>query len=286
MNTSAIFGERSVDDEHFFGAFANPQGISSEAYPNVLGQVHFEAKQRFISAIERFAGLRDLDIEAACALASIVAQCVVDLNVTAELHGDLASAVECGVVQGAFPAVARRRMPEKSFEWVMGAWQLHARAFGALPETVGRLRLPASDLTSGMAPLASAPQEMAVYNVAVGKFFVRRDQRDRTSQMIRALRVHLGLSCDELGSILRISGFEARSLENGQIRVGRELVSLILSMYEALERLLAIIRPERLPEAIGRPAEAFRGERALDWILRGRITEVADSYEEAVRYQA
>jgi len=54
----------------------------------------------------------------------------------------------------------------------------------------------------------------------------------------------------------------------------------------ALTRLLALFRPERLPEVIQRPADLFDGERALDWIRRGRAAEVADRYEMALSYQA
>jgi hypothetical protein len=104
--------------------------------------------------------------------------------------------------------------------------------------------------------------------------------------MVRALRAHLGLSYDDLGSMLQISGFEARRLENRQIEIDREQAARIGAMYAALERLLAIFRPERLPEVISRPAEAFGGQRALDWVLSGRIAEVAGHYEQAVQYQA
>jgi hypothetical protein len=56
-------------------------------------------------------------------------------------------------------------------------------------------------------------------------------------------------------------------------------------MGEALDRLLALFQPARLPLAIRRPAELFDGERALDWILRGRIGEAAGRYEIALSYQ-
>jgi hypothetical protein len=294
MSRLTFFAERSLADEppppwnpnaarHFDDAFANPQRGPVESYADVLGRAQYAAEERFVTATQQFFGMRDLDVDAACLFASLVGQCAVDLNTAAGLYGELAAAVECGVVLSAFPALARRGAPRASFDWIVSAWQLHAIAFGALPEAVGRLLLPS---TSPVTPLASLLHEMAIYNVAVGRFCVRRDQRDRTSHMVRALRAHLGLSYDDLGSMLQISGFEARRLENRQIEIDREQAARIGAMYAALERLLAIFRPERLPEVISRPAEAFGGQRALDWVLSGRIAEVAGHYEQAVQYQA
>ena len=54
---------------------------------------------------------------------------------------------------------------------------------------------------------------------------------------------------------------------------------------EALKRLWSVVRPERLPIVIRRPVELFGGRCALDWILEGRIAEVADRYAAALSYQ-
>ena len=54
----------------------------------------------------------------------------------------------------------------------------------------------------------------------------------------------------------------------------------------ALSRLPAIFPPERLPQVIRREAELFDGKPAVDWIVRGRIADVAERYESALAYQA
>ncbi len=54
----------------------------------------------------------------------------------------------------------------------------------------------------------------------------------------------------------------------------------------SLAHLEEILVPDRLAEAIRRPAPLFDGRSALDWILEGRFSEVADRYEIAFRYQA
>jgi len=49
--------------------------------------------------------------------------------------------------------------------------------------------------------------------------------------------------------------------------------------------MLEIFRPERLFQVVRRKADLFDGESALEWILRGRVAEVADRYELALSYQ-
>ncbi len=41
----------------------------------------------------------------------------------------------------------------------------------------------------------------------------------------------------------------------------------------------------RLPQVIRRPVDIFDGHSALEWILLGRIEEVAKRYEVAFAYQ-
>ncbi len=54
----------------------------------------------------------------------------------------------------------------------------------------------------------------------------------------------------------------------------------------ALERLQQIFLPGGLARAIRRKVNAFDGDAAIDWILRGRIQDVADIYEFVLSYQA
>ena len=49
---------------------------------------------------------------------------------------------------------------------------------------------------------------------------------------------------------------------------------------------LLVFGPERLPQVIRREAELFDGNPAVNWIVSGRITEVAKRYESVLAYQA
>jgi hypothetical protein len=63
-----------------------------------------------------------------------------------------------------------------------------------------------------------------------------------------------------------------------------ERLDRLKSATEATNLLLRIFRRDRLPEAIRRPAALFGGDSALEWILEGRITEVADLYDRALTF--
>jgi transcriptional regulator with XRE-family HTH domain len=103
---------------------------------------------------------------------------------------------------------------------------------------------------------------------------------------IKSLMGCLGLSQDQLGRMLGVSGETIRRWKNGAAGVPLPHVAELTAAESALNRLLQIFRPERLPLAIRRRAELFGGKRALDWILDGRIAEVADRYEMSLAYQA
>ena len=52
----------------------------------------------------------------------------------------------------------------------------------------------------------------------------------------------------------------------------------------AEERLRHILKG--IPQLIRRPVRGFDGDTALAWIQAGRINEVVERYEKALRYQA
>ncbi|MBM3745870.1 MAG: hypothetical protein FJW34_08735 [Acidobacteria bacterium] len=103
---------------------------------------------------------------------------------------------------------------------------------------------------------------------------------------IERLMRGLSLSQDQLGRISGVSGETVRRWMTGATGIPLSRVAELTAAEAALNRLLRIFRPERLPLAIRRNAELFGGKRALDWILDGRIAEVADRYEAALAYQA
>lgn len=102
---------------------------------------------------------------------------------------------------------------------------------------------------------------------------------------LRRLATSLDLSLDELGRMLGTSGDSVQRWERGLASVPGTQLRMLTRANDALNRLLALFSPERLPLVIRRPTELFDGEPALDWILRGHIQEVADRYERAFSYQ-
>lgn len=96
----------------------------------------------------------------------------------------------------------------------------------------------------------------------------------------------LDLSFEQLGQMLGVSGETVRRWQVGKIAIPPERRAQLASLGAALDRLTALIKPERLAEAVRRPAALFAGDRALDWILRGKFAEVVDRYELALLYQA
>ncbi len=125
-----------------------------------------------------------------------------------------------------------------------------------------------------------------LYNQAIEQVVAHEPGIDSTRTALRALMTRLDLSQDDLGRMLGVSGETIRRWERGATGIPAGRRALILAAEAGLRRLQDLFRPERLPTAVRRPAELFDGERALDWILRGRIAEVADRYETALLYQA
>lgn len=103
---------------------------------------------------------------------------------------------------------------------------------------------------------------------------------------LRALMTRLELSQDDTGRMFGVSGETVRRWERGATSIPAERRTAILAAEAGLRRLQELFRPHRLPTVVRRAAELFDGESALDWILRGRIADVADRYETALVYQA
>jgi transcriptional regulator with XRE-family HTH domain len=101
---------------------------------------------------------------------------------------------------------------------------------------------------------------------------------------MRALRDNLDLSREDLGTMFGVTGETWRAWEEGAAEIPETTFAKIVAAGAALERMLWLFRPERLPQVIRRRADAFNGERALDWILDGRIAEVAERYDSGLSY--
>jgi len=90
---------------------------------------------------------------------------------------------------------------------------------------------------------------------------------------------------DHLARMFEVAADTVRLWERGHGEVPAARRAELLLADKALDRLLELFRPERLPQVIRRKADLFDKEQALDWILRGRIADVADRYDAALSYQ-
>ena len=107
-----------------------------------------------------------------------------------------------------------------------------------------------------------------------------------SSEELETLAAALELSQDDLGRMFGVRGESVRRWRHGAVSIPPEARARITEAHAALERLLQIFLPAGLAQATRRKAEAFNGDSAFDWILRGRIRDVADVYEFVLSYQA
>jgi transcriptional regulator with XRE-family HTH domain len=133
-------------------------------------------------------------------------------------------------------------------------------------------------------PIAD-PEWLVTFHLAIEQLVAADLGTGRVRVALRSLMVHLALSQDDVGRVFNVAGETVRRWERGQTGIPTVREAEILAADAALRRLLELFRPERLAAAIRRPAELFEGDSAYEWILRGRIAEVADRYENALSYQ-
>ncbi len=110
------------------------------------------------------------------------------------------------------------------------------------------------------------------------------EKYDRGLRVLQQLQINLGLSREDLGTMLGLTGESVRGWETRSEDIPDAVFGRLVAAQSALDQLLGVFLPERLPMVIRRRAAAFNGERALDWILDGRIAEVADIYDRGLSY--
>jgi transcriptional regulator with XRE-family HTH domain len=125
-----------------------------------------------------------------------------------------------------------------------------------------------------------------LYNQAIEQVITRGRGFEYERTILRSLMTRLQLSQDDVGRMLGVSGETVRRWELGATGIPVERQAAILAAEAGLRRLQDLFRPERLATVVRRAADLFDGDTALEWILRGRIAEVADRYETSLLYQA
>jgi transcriptional regulator with XRE-family HTH domain len=127
---------------------------------------------------------------------------------------------------------------------------------------------------------------LAIFNAAVGERFLAEGAEWQGRQIVRDLMVRLGLTRDEVAALLHASAETLDDWESGHTTIPQESLAQLRDAGTALVKLMGIFRPERLPHVIRRDAELFDGKPAVEWIVSGRIAEVAERYDSALAYQA
>jgi serine/threonine-protein kinase len=102
---------------------------------------------------------------------------------------------------------------------------------------------------------------------------------------LQRLSTHLSISDQDLARLLHASTETIVNWKSGENAMPIKMETRVMAADTALGRMLAIFRPERLPDVIRQKVELFQGRSALDLILDGRIEEVADLYDAAFAYQ-
>jgi hypothetical protein len=219
----------------------------------------------------------------------VLDRCVVRLNTAAGVPRERASVLWQAVIQGSFLVFLayRQRLERLPSELLLKEWTHAGGLIGALPPGE-KLGVPLQRVASAPSLVADEDLELAaLFNTALSTELHERLQGDTESRdALRRLAAQLGLSYDQLGRMFQVSGETARRWEKGETSVPQKRRAEISHATAALDRLLAMFKPERLSQVVRRPAPAFEQRPALEWILRGRIADVADRYDLALSYQA
>ena len=211
--------------------------------------------------------------------------CLLD-GCLAEISGDpgddpRAALVISAALQASYPALVRYRRGdvEGTARWIKRNWIEQAAvfgvpAFGALEKDPPPAEPDGKDL-----------EFLAAFNVAVSELFASRLKDAQARLILRRLMTYLGLSLDNLARMFDVTGDTARLWEKGKGEVPGSQMRDVVAADEALDRLLLLFRPERLHQVVRRKADLFDHEPALEWILRGRLGDVAGRYEAVLGYQ-
>ena len=214
-----------------------------------------------------------------------VERCVALLNKPVEVRKPVAEWVGQVMLTDSFPVLLQHRAgdPEGAADLLMHIWTDHARMRGM--DVPGLPQRPSPIANAAGIGTEEVGELQRMYTTAVGQVLVARASQESAGDGLRVLKARLRLSWDELGSMFRVSGETVRRWEQGRHGLKPDQGARLSEAESALSRLTRLFKPERLPDVIRRRAPSFGGESALDWILRGRIAEVADVYEAELAWQ-
>jgi transcriptional regulator with XRE-family HTH domain len=126
---------------------------------------------------------------------------------------------------------------------------------------------------------------LLVFSVAVSEKLMVDQAEAQGRQALRQLLSRLDLSNEDVAGMLGVSADTVQKWESARSAIPVQMRARLSRANSALNRMLAIFRPERLPHVVRQDVELFKGQSAHDWIVQGRIQEVAELYETAFAYQ-
>ncbi len=226
-----------------------------------------------------YAGEPDLD--SLRPIVKAVGERIAELNRSAEIPEPVASLLWANCLSGSLPVVilAFYRELEAADLCLGRVWQAAAATLGGVAPgaSVALPSLPAIDGKLAKLAAQAAAAWIPTFALALSEVAADLATANKADTIRDELRAHLALTDADVERILGVCG---------AIQASPEAHAYVASAGAALDRLLRLFRPESLPQVIRRHAALFDGQRALDWILAGRITEVADRYDVALSYQA
>lgn len=259
-----------------------PEG--SPGHPNPLAR---RAVETVRSLLETTGGRKEAHLAEARRFVLLVQECVDELNRAEGVGDDAAVLIRQTVLPRSSLAFLfyERGDGELAADSLIAEWRHTAEAVGVPPRLCDVRLIEAPRLDSGGTGLEDL-ELLVTFHTAVLEAQRDLEKEAHGREILRRLMVHLNLTHEEVGRMLEVSGGLIREWERGDQAIPDSSMARLGEAATALDRLLEMFRPARLPQVVRREAELFEGRSALEWILEGRIREVADRYDLALTYQA
>jgi transcriptional regulator with XRE-family HTH domain len=213
--------------------------------------------------------------------------CIVIFNEAAGLEDRWASLIRANALQSSFPVAVsyRHGRPRWACEQLFALWNGSLAVWGYEALNDCPVQEQSERRLRDFVQLEHDIDYLTTFHLAVSEVLTESVTGSEARAILERLRATLDLSFDDLGRVFRVSGETVRRWERGSSILPADQMATLASTDAALDRLLHILKPERLAQVITRSADLFDGRSARELILSGQIDQVADRYEVALRYQ-
>lgn len=244
-------------------------------------------RQRFLDDRTLVERLQKPDLDSLLAFVRFASECIERLNKAARLEPEWASLVWVNALQSSLPVVVchRHKRNEWAFEQLFAVWRTSLCVWGQEVPPIAPRERHRERRHRDWTHLAHDFEYVVTFNLAVAEVIKERFGGARARTILEKVRTLLSMSFDDVGRMLKVSGETVRRWERGASAVPPAHMATLASMGSALDRMVQLIKPERLPQAISRKADLFGGRTARELILEGAIEQVANQYELALRFQ-